>query len=66
MKNDKELKAEITKRWNVMTDRQTSNPFNDAAKSRAFYQLEFLLVEQGLLAQRRDKLPIHKETLLPE
>jgi hypothetical protein len=63
---DKQLKRKITNCWNVITEDQKSNPFlpptptslsamSYGEKSRAFYQLEYILIEAGLLARRRER-----------
>jgi hypothetical protein len=57
MDMDKQLKRKITHCWNILSNDQTETPFAIAAgdKARAFYQLEFILIEAGLLARRRER-----------
>ncbi len=52
---DKAIKQKITERWNILTDHQTFNPMGAGQKGTAFAQLEYILIEAGLLAQRREK-----------
>ena len=47
------LKTKITDRWNLITDHQTFNPMGSGQKGTAFAQLEYILIEAGLLAQSR-------------
>jgi hypothetical protein len=54
--NDKELKRKITERWNILSNHQNFNPFADGPKITVFAQLEYILIEAGLLAQRRKRL----------
>jgi hypothetical protein len=54
--NDKELKRKITERWNLLTRHQNFNPFPNGPECTAFAQLEYILIEAGLLAQRRERL----------
>jgi hypothetical protein len=55
-----DLKAKITKRWNILTGHQTLYPFQ-GEKSTAFAQLEYILIEAGLLAERRERRPVKEE-----
>jgi hypothetical protein len=66
------LRRKITDRWNIITDDQKTDPFVDAVKSRAFYQLEYILAEAGLLSKHRrhqgwtietEKQPPHAQQL---
>jgi hypothetical protein len=50
---DKELKHKITERWNIISRGQTCNPFKSSREITAFAQLEYILLEAGLLAQKR-------------
>jgi hypothetical protein len=54
---DRSLKRKITDAWNIISDDQTRSPFqiSDGQKSRAFYRLEFILIEAGLLSQHRER-----------
>jgi len=49
------LKTKITDRWNIITDHQSFNPMGAGQKGTAFAQLEYILIEAGLLAQRRER-----------
>ena len=50
---DAKLKTKITERWNIITERQSFNPLGAGHKGTAFAQLEYILIEAGLLAQTR-------------
>jgi hypothetical protein len=54
---DRQLKRKITNCWNILSNDQTETPFtiSHSDKARAFYQLEFILLEAGLLARRRER-----------
>ena len=52
---DNKLKQRITERWNIITERQSFNPLGAGQKGTAFAQLEYILIEAGLLAQRRER-----------
>jgi len=54
---DRQLKRKITNCWNKLTNDQTETPFalSVSDKARAFYQLEFILIEAGLLSRHRDR-----------
>jgi hypothetical protein len=54
MENKPKLKTQITKRWNIISDHQTLLPFSGTVKGIAFAQLEYILIEAGLLAPRRE------------
>jgi hypothetical protein len=51
--NDPALKRKISERWNIISRGQRHNPFPTGRESTAFAQLEYILIEAGLLAQRR-------------
>ena len=46
---DKELKRKITARWNILSDGKAGE------WEKAFAQLEYILLEAGLLAKRRKR-----------
>jgi uncharacterized membrane protein affecting hemolysin expression len=48
-----DLKRKITERWKVLSDHHNYNPFNSSRVNIAFAQLEYILLEAGLLAPRR-------------
>lgn len=50
-----ELRPLITDLWNILSDGQTFNPFPQNMKSKAFAELEILLINEGLLRQRRER-----------
>jgi hypothetical protein len=50
-----ELRPLITDLWNILSDGQMYNPFPHGMKSNAFAELEILLINEGLLRQRRER-----------